>query len=228
MKIVNVTELHAAQGIKALVYGPPGTAKTPLTLTAPRPLYVACETGSRSISRAVKLPAVPCQTVEQINEFRKWLKSSQEANSFDTIAVDSLSQMAEIYLANAQRTNKDGRAAFGIMAKSMREFVDEIRTLPRKHAYLICKLGMRNVAETGMNIPSFPGKDLESFIPHEIDFVWFISRRIVQGIPGEPLAIQTAGTADTMARSRIPLDAPQLNFLEPPHLGKLFEKLMKS
>jgi hypothetical protein len=41
-------------------------------------------------------------TSTKIDEFFDWLFSSNEANNFDTIAVDSASEMCDIYLRDIQ------------------------------------------------------------------------------------------------------------------------------
>ena len=94
-------------GVKALIYGPAGTGKTPLINTAPRPLLLACEPGLLSM-RGSNVPTYPAYTAAKIDEFFKWFFGSTEVKNFDTIAVDSVSQMADIYLQEASKTIKHG------------------------------------------------------------------------------------------------------------------------
>jgi len=102
-------------GVKAIVYGPPGKGKTPIISSAPRPVMLACEPGMLSMRNST-VPTWPAFTADKIDEFFKWCFHSNETKNFDTICVDSVSQMAEIYLQKATKDNKHGLAAYGQMA----------------------------------------------------------------------------------------------------------------
>ncbi|UOF80381.1 AAA domain [Caudoviricetes sp.] len=226
-KIVPVSQLTANNGIKCIVYGGPGTAKTPLAATAPNPLLLSIEPGTRSLG-AMNLAATSGRTVAELDDFFAWCgpRGSREVFQFQTIAIDSISHMCEVYLLHNLTHFRDGRKAYGEMGKRVREIISQMINMPRMNVYMIAKLGMKQVSETGQNVPLFPGQDLGFFIPHELDFIWYISRRSdVPGVSGEQLALQCHPTANTLARSRMPLDVPQLNMLEPPHLGQIFRKI---
>lgn len=225
-KIVPVSALVKNYGVKCIMYGPPGTAKTPLTLTAPRPLLCSVEPGVRSLNGA-NLQAVECKTVKDIRNFFNWVAHSKEVSNFDTVAVDSLSHIAQVYLDEAKANNTHGLKAYGEMADECRALLTKIINRPQLHAYIICKQGMRTLGESGRNVPYFPGKDLSTHVPHEIDFIWHIQKRMVPGA-GELLAVQTGESIDTMARSRQSYfnPNPNLDFFERPDLGYLFAKVM--
>src|SRR6266550_5669972 len=99
-------------GVKAVIYGPAGSGKTPIINTAPRPVMLACEPGLLSM-RGSTVPSWQGYTPETIDEFFKWFFNSTETKNFDTLAVDSTSHMADIYLQAALKTNKHGLQAYG-------------------------------------------------------------------------------------------------------------------
>ena len=103
------SELAQRFGVKALVYGGPGMGKTPIIKTAPRPVLCVVEPGMLSMRDATNIPAWDAYTPERIDEFFKWLFTSNEAKNFDTVGIDSISQLAEIILTQELNRNKDGR-----------------------------------------------------------------------------------------------------------------------
>lgn len=212
-------------GVKSVVYGPPGTGKTPIAGTAPRCVLLAVEPGLLSM-RDPNRPenhtrTWKASTRDAILEFFRWFRDSAEARNYDTLAVDSISQLAEIFLLYWHTKKADGRAAYGEMAKEVIEIVDFLYYLPYKHVYLIAK--QDSIEQGGFNKrrPYFPGKDLNIKVPHRYDEILHLDRVVVPNY-GEQLAFRTRGTVDISARDR----GGTLAEFEPPHLGTLFQKIM--
>lgn len=226
---MNINDLRPANtfavinGVKSLVYGAPGTGKTPIANSAPRPVLMACEPGLLSMKGST-LPTWVAPTPKQIDEFFAWVFGSNEANNFDTVCIDSLSEMASIYLAEAlskksKSGNKvDGKAAYGEMAERMKPKLDTLFHWPRKHTYLICKMETID----GFSRPAFPGRFLPSYIPHLYDVVMQLG---VHNIPGYGLhkAFRCATSFDAVARDR----SGNLAEFEQCNLTTLFNKVMQ-
>jgi hypothetical protein len=208
-------------GAKALVYGKPGTGKTPIMNTAPRPILAVFEPGMLSM-RSSTIPAVDLFTPERIDDFFKWLKSSHEVRNFDTIGTDSASQMAEIYLKQGHEKNKDGRAAYGHMSDKVREHLDTLFFMQQKHTYIICKQGYAEIDGQRMAVPYFPGKDLPVYVPHLYDIILHLGIHSVPSV-GQVKAFRCAASFDSVARDR----SGNLAEFEPPNLTALFNKVMK-
>ena len=102
--------------LKMGIYGPPGSGKTPIINTAPRPVLLACEPGLLSM-RGSTVPTFQAFTAKLIDDFFEWLFSSAETKNFDTLVVDSISQMCNIYLADAKTKSKHGLQQYGDMAE---------------------------------------------------------------------------------------------------------------
>lgn len=216
-----VSALSLGYGVKALAYGPPGSGKSPLFASAPRPVLCAVEPGMLSMRRFTNLPAWEAFTPERIDEFFNWLFGSAEARHFDTVGVDSVSQMAEIYLKRALGRNRDGRAAYGEMSREVMNWLDKLYYLPNKHAYLIAKEGTNEIGGVVRRRPFFPGQDLNIKVPHLYDEILHVAQVNVPNV-GEVNAIRTAGTFDVLARDR----SGRLNVFEPMDLSALFIKAM--
>jgi hypothetical protein len=219
---MNMSDLKAAgefsrrYGAKAIVYGPPGSRKTPLINTCPRPLMLACEPGMLSM-RGSTVPTFQAHTGAAIEEFFKWFNISNERKNFDTLAIDSVSQMADIYLQEAQKTNSHGKAAYGDMAKKVMSHLRPLFFTENIHTYLIAKEGTKD----GMRWPYFPGQQLLTEVPHMYDFILYLGIQNVPGM-GNISAFRCNQTLDVLARNR----TGNLNDYEEPHFGKLIQKAL--
>lgn len=207
-------------GVKALAYGPPGKGKTPLIKTAPRPVLLAVEPGLGSMRDAHNIPAWEAYTPDKINEFFTWLLQSAEARNFDTVGIDSISQLAEIILTEELARNKDGRKAYGEMSRRVMTFVNALYFLPNKNVYLIAKQFLEDANGVKTVKPYFPGQDLNVKVPHLYDGIWHIDETNVPGQTKPVVAVRTKGVFGILARDRY----GKLDELEPPHLGNIFAK----
>lgn len=208
-------------GVKMLGYGPAGSGKTPLINTAPNPVMMFCESGMLSM-RGSNIPAWKAQTVAEIDEFFDWVFRSNETKQFDTIAIDSVSEMSEIILKAEQKSNRDGRRAYGQMASKMLDHLTGLYHLKNKHVYLIAKQAIAEEEGVPTKRPYFVGQELNIRVPHLYDLVAYIAKATITGVPTPQLAIRTASTFGVNARDR----SGKLDELEPPDLTRLFAKAM--
>lgn len=214
------TEFAKNFGVKALLYGPPGTGKTPLINTAPRPVLLACEPGLLSM-RGSQVPTYQAFTAKAINDFFDWLFNSNETKNFDTVAIDSISQMAEIYLTDAKKNNKHGLKAYGEMAENTLKHLERLYFMPYKHTYLIAKETLINDGTVSTRKPYFPGQQLPTEVPHKYDCVIRVAIHNIPGV-GQTKAFRCIGSIEEMARNR----TGNLNEFEEPDFGKLVTKAM--
>lgn len=204
-------------GVKAVIYGLPGSGKTPLIGTAPRPAMLATEPGMLSM-RGSNVPAIEAYTVKDITEFFEWFFKSSQVSAFDTLCIDSVSQLAEIVLTNELKSVKDGRMAYGNMSRKVMDWLNQLYFFPNKHILLIAK----QASDEGVKRPFFPGQDLNIKVPHMFDLVGHLGVKRIPGYPGEHLAIQTKGDFDTLCRDR----SGKLDPFEVPNLSQIFSKCM--
>lgn len=216
-------QLAVRYGVKMLVFGPPGGGKTPAIRTAPNPVLLATEPGLLSL-RGSNIPTWEAGTAERCEEFRKWFFGSKEASKFDTVCIDSVSQLAEHYLAKAERGNKHGLAAYGAMAEDVAGFTEALYFQREKHAYLVCK---EDILDDGWRRPYFPGKELHKKIPHRYDVIMRAAKVLIPELGREEYAFQTTSTMNWVCRSRQnPDDPPKLAAFEPQNISAIINKLM--
>lgn len=218
-------------GVKSIIYGRAGTGKTPIINTAPRPLLLACEPGLKSMSTS-NVPTWEAHDIKRIDEFFEWFFKSSEVNNFDTLAIDSGSQVAEIVLTDMLAKYKDGRQVYGELSKKVCTWFNDLFFFPNKHIIVICKEGKEekgtNMTNVNGNVqveqltllrPYFPGNDLNIKIPHQYDEIFHIDHRQVPGVGLVP-AILTKGTDKIYARDR----SGKLDAIERPDWGHIIKK----
>lgn len=234
---MNINQLQPASslaqqfGVKALVYGGPGTGKTPIAKTAPRPVLLVTEPGMLSMKDATNIPAWQAyDSKPRIDEFFTWLFQSKESKNFDTVCIDSASQIAEIFLKGLLTgTSNSGKkihglAAYGEMARQVYELLEGLFYMKEKHMYLICKQSMTEIGGVPTTQPYFPGQDLNIRVPHLYDEIFHVERIVPPGYANEVAAFRTKETFGIKARDR----SCKLNEFEPANLAHVFKKCMSN
>lgn len=206
-------------GCKAIVFGPSGRSKTPSVNTCPRPVLLACEPGLMSM-KGSNVPTWIGNTGPRVDEFFKWFFHSNEPKAFDTLAIDSGTQMCDVYLQEALKTNKHGKAAYGEMATNVMNQLRPLFFMQQKHAYIICK---EETTEHGLRRPYFLGQQLPKDAPGLYDFLIQLDIQNVPGMPPNTLAYRCNGDYSIVARNR----TGNLNDYEEPNFTKLTEKAMQ-
>ena len=132
VQITTTDKIAKINGVKVLVYGLAGAGKTMLVATAPKPLLISAEAGELSLKN-FQIPMIKVQTMADIIEVYKWLVSSEEASQYETICLDSLSEIGEVVLADAKTRFKDARMAYGEMYERLENLVRKFRDINGKN-----------------------------------------------------------------------------------------------
>lgn len=162
----------ALNGVKMLVYGQAGAGKTSLIPTLPNPVILSAEAGLLSIADA-DLPFVQITNMAELTEAYEWLIGSDEAAQFESVAIDSISEIAEVILTAEKANAKDPRQAYGAMQEAVAGMVRAFRDIPSKHIYVTAKLD-KSADEMGKvsYAPSMPGKNAGQALPYQFDGVY--------------------------------------------------------
>lgn len=162
-----------SHGIKFLVHGFAGTGKTPLCATAPRPLILSAEAGLRSIGHH-DIPVIKITSMDDFDEAYQFCAYSEYMSNFDTVCLDSISEIAEVCLGTEKALNKDPRKAYGEMQDKMMARIRWFRDLPGKHVYFSAKAKGVKDEMTGITRygPSMPGQNLGPALPYLFDEVF--------------------------------------------------------
>jgi phage nucleotide-binding protein len=168
---VKTTGSLAANGVKVLVYGQAGAGKTSLIKTLPSPIVLSAEGGLLSIQDA-DLPFIEITSMTELQEAYTWLTSSEEARAYKSVALDSISEIAEVCLNTEKKATKDPRQAYGAMQEQMADIIRAFRDLPGRHVYMSAKLE-KTQDEMGRVLysPSMPGNKTGQALPYFFDEV---------------------------------------------------------
>jgi hypothetical protein len=227
-----VVQLASGSGVKCILYGGPGSGKTPLIKTCPRPVGLFTEHGLLSLRGCDTVPGFMANSTKDIDDFFAWFSRSNERRNFDTLFVDSGSQMAEMYLLQELANNKHGLKAYGNMSDAVMKHLGQpgingqmptgVYYMHDIHVVLVCKQSVRDEGGGLMKKrPFFPGNDLNVRVPHLFDGIFWAGKEQVPGA-GEQRVIRTAETLNIAARDR----SGKLDPIERPDMGNIFSKCM--
>jgi len=214
------TKEATAQAVKLLVYGQAGAGKTSLIPTLPKPVILSAEGGLLSIADT-NLPFIEITSIDDLREAYKWLTSSTEAAEFESVALDSISEIAEVVLNAEKKINKDPRAAYGAMQEQMADIIRGFRDLPGKHVYMSAKLE-KTQDEMGrvLYAPSMPGNKTGQSLPYFFDEV--LALRVEKDAEGNTRrALMTDGDGLWLAKDR----SGKLEVWEDADLGEIIKKI---
>lgn len=181
----------SANGVKLLVYGHAGSGKTTLAATMPKPIVISAEGGLLSIQSA-NLPYIEVNSMATLMEALDYV-SGENGAEFDSVVLDSISEIGEVVLIHEKAINKDGRAAYGEMAVQMTSIIRAFRDLPGKHVLMTAKVEKaQDEAGRILYSPSMPGSKVGQALPYFFDEV--LALRVEKDADG---AVQRALMCDT-------------------------------
>jgi phage nucleotide-binding protein len=207
----------SANGVKLLVYGQAGAGKTSLIKTLPSPIVLSAEGGLLSIQDA-DLPYIEITSMETLKEAYVWLT---ETTDYKSVALDSISEIAEVCLNYEKKINKDPRAAYGAMQEQMADIIRAFRDLPGLHVYMSAKLE-KTQDEMGriLYAPSMPGNKTGQSLPYFFDEV--LALRIEKDADGNT---QRALMCDSDGLWSAKDRSGKLSAWEAPDLGAIIAKI---
>jgi phage nucleotide-binding protein len=217
---IKTTGSLAANGVKVLVYGQAGAGKTSLVKTLPNPIVLSAEGGLLSIQDA-DLPYIEINDMDTLKEAYAWLAESDEAKAYQSVALDSISEIAEVVLNAEKKATKDPRQAYGAMQEQMADIIRAFRDLPGKHVYFSAKLE-KTQDELGRVLysPSMPGNKTGQALPYFFDEVLALRvEKDGEGVTQRALMCDSDGL--WLAKDR----SGKLEAWEAPDLGAIIAKI---
>lgn len=214
------TQTYVQSGVKILVYGQAGAGKTTLIKTAPKPIILSAEGGLLSLQDS-DIPYIEIHNLDELSEALNFLTQSEEGRQFRTVALDSISEIAEVVLSASKIGLKDGRAAYGEMNDIMAKVIRSFRDLSNRHVYFSAKLD-KTATDTGAMLytPSMPGKTLTQQLPYFFDEV--LALRVITDKDGAvQRALQCQSDPLWLAKDR----SSRLSMWELADLGAVIEKI---
>jgi phage nucleotide-binding protein len=209
----------SANGNKLLLYGQAGAGKTTAIKTLPNVVVLSAEGGLLSIQDA-DLPYLEITSMADLMEAYEWLNSG-DAKGFKSVALDSISEIAEVCLNSEKKTAKDPRQAYGAMAEQMADVIRAFRDLPGRHVLMTAKLE-KTADEMGRILysPSMPGNKMGQSLPYFFDEVLALRvEKDADGVSQRALMCDSDGLWIAKDRSG------KLGTWEAPDLGEIIRKI---
>lgn len=232
-------QLADTQGVKILVYSESGVGKTMLVPTLPTPVAISAEAGLLSLKKknierihgvdtpgiTYNVPTIKINNVDDLTDAYRWCTSSAEARNFESLGLDSISEIGEVILNNAKRQVKDPRQAYGELIEKMETTIRLFRDIVGKHIYMSAKMEpmkdeLSGVVKYGL---AMPGAKLAHKLPYFFDEVFRL------GIGKDPNTgatyrfLQTQPDLQFTAKDR----SGSLDAMEYPHLGHVINKILR-
>ena len=217
---VKTTGSLSANGVKVLCYGAAGAGKTSLIKTLPNPIVLSAEGGLLSIQDA-DLPYIEITDMATLQESYKWLTESADAKGFQSVALDSISEIAEVVLNAEKKATKDPRQAYGAMQEQMADIIRAFRDIGGKNVYMSAKLE-KTQDEQGRILygPSMPGNKTGQALPYFFDEV--LALRVEKDAEGNTQrALMCDSDGLWLAKDR----SGKLAAWEAPDLGAIIAKI---
>ena len=217
---VKTTGSLSANGVKVLCYGAAGAGKTSLIKTLPNPIVLSAEGGLLSIQDA-DLPYIEISDMATLQEAYKWLTESADAKGFQSVALDSISEIAEVVLNAERKATKDPRQAYGAMQEQMADIIRAFRDISGKNVYMSAKLE-KTQDEQGRILygPSMPGNKTGQALPYFFDEV--LAMRVEKDADGNTQrALMCDSDGSWLAKDR----SGKLAAWEAPDLGAIIAKI---
>ena len=204
------------QGLKVLVYGQAGCGKTTLSKTLPTPVVLSAEGGLLSL-KDDNIPYLEIKSMTDLHEAYEWVSKSKD---YESVVLDSISEIAEVVLSHEKKINKDGRAAYGEMDVQLSEIIRAFRDL-NMHVLMTAKLEKQQ-DEMGrmLYLPSLPGTITAQQLPYFFDEV--LALRIEKDEDGKTQrALMCDSDGLWLAKDR----SGKLEAWEAPDLGEIIAKV---
>jgi len=223
IRLTSTKDSAQLHGVKMLVYGGAGSGKTKLCATlGPDTVIISAEAGLLSLSE-YDIPTLAVSTLADVYEAYRFVLESADGRKFVNVAIDSISEIAEVVLAAEKKINKDPRAAYGALQETMLDLVKAFRDLPERNVYMSAKIERMKDDMSGAMLysPMMPGNKVGQAIPYLFDEV--MALRVEEDTEGKKSRwLQTVSDYQFGCKDR----SGKLLPFEPPDLGKIIAKIL--
>ena len=217
---ISSTKDVADQYIKVLVHGGAGAGKTRLCSTiVGKALILSAEGGLRSL-KGTDIDTWKITSMDDLTEAYEFLVNDKV---YDWVCLDSISEIAEVCLAEEKKANKDGRKAYGEMQDKMLNIIRAFRDLDKNVYFSAKQERIKDEVTGGMLYGcAAPGSKIGAALPYFFDFVFALhSWKDEEGKIQRAFQTQCDNQYEAKARG----EDNELEFIETASLAHIYNKV---
>jgi phage nucleotide-binding protein len=221
-RIVTPDSCVNKQGVKILVYGAAGSGKTTLCGTAPgKKLMIDMESGLLSVRDSQDIDVIQVKEAKEIIEICEALKNGELV--YDTVCLDSISEMSEILLNFEKARHKDPRMAYGNVQETCTNVMRAYRDL-HMHVVFVSKMEKQNVDNVMQYEPKMVGTKLGQSITYFFDEV--LALRVIEEQDDDGAIVKNRWLQTDVGQGYTAKDrSGKLDGFEQPNLVDVIDKL---
>ena len=220
------TRDFAQKGINILVYSMPGMGKTTMASTVKDKdsvLILSVESGLLSLVD-MEMDYLIISSFDDLRDVFTALQMREDKfEKYEWIVLDSVTEIAEVCLREAQDKHKHGLEAYQELKTSIFGLLRNFRDLDR-HVYMSAKEETKEINDVDMHFPMMPGNALRQGVAYDYDFVAHL--REVRG--EDKKMTRVLWFAKSIAHPHLKERAPgRIGESEEPNLHKLLNKIIQ-
>ena len=221
-RIVSPDSLVKEQGVKVLVYGAAGAGKTTLCGTAPgKKLMIDMESGLLSVKDQKDIDVIQVKEAQEIIEICEALKNKELV--YDTVCLDSISEMSEILLNFEKARHKDPRMAYGNVQETCTNVMRAYRDL-HMHVVFVSKMERVQTDHYNGYEPKMVGSKLGQSITYFFDEV--LALRVIEEQDDDGTLVRNRWLQTDVGQGYTAKDrSGKLDGFEEPNLTSIITKL---
>ena len=170
MKVQSTKGVGLSTGVNLLLYGRAGIGKTCALAYCPKPIILSAEGGLLSL-QSLDIPYVTIGSPADLREVYAWLRKSEEGKQYQTICIDSISEICDLAFVDCKnRVGNDPATLYPELRSSVLPILTAFRSLPR-HFVATARETTKQLKREQLTMPSVIGNKLSDDLPYVFDVV---------------------------------------------------------
>jgi phage nucleotide-binding protein len=165
--------------LKGLIYGQPGTGKTSVALSSPKPLLIDFDNGLRRVSKQYQTDSVQIESYQNLLD----ILEKENITNYETIVIDTLGKMIDriadwLAISNPKVKQADGQLSMKGWGNVKAEFQRLLKLLESKNKsfIFIAHEKEEKVGDEIMKRPDVAGSSGKDIVK-ELDFMGYMSMK---------------------------------------------------